>query len=84
MEQKIGRVKHFYNKIGVAAVEIEHGELHKGDRIHILGHSTDTELVVDSMELDHHQIDEATEGQDIGIKVDDHVRENDAVYKAYI
>lgn len=84
MEQKIGKVTHYYNKLGVAAIEIEHGTLHKGDRIHIVGHTTDLEQNVDSMELDHQPIVEATEGQNIGVKVLDHVREHDDVYKAYI
>lgn len=84
MEQKIGKVTHYYNKLGVAAIEIEHGTLRKGDRIHIVGHTTDLEQNVDSMELDHQQILEATEGQNIGVKVHDHVREHDDVYKAYI
>jgi len=84
MEQKIGKVTHYYSKLGVAAVELEHGKLHKGDHIHIHGHTTDLEQNVDSMELEHQQIVEATEGQNIGIKVSEHVRENDDVYKAYI
>lgn len=84
MEERVGHVTHFFNKIGVAAVEIEHGKLHKGDRIHIVGHGTDAEQVVDSMELDHHQIDEAAEGQDVGIKVDEHVHEKDIIFKSYI
>jgi len=84
MEEKIGKVTHFYNKLGVAAVEIEHGELHKGDKIHIIGHTTDEEQTIDSMELEHHQIDEAHEGENIGLRVIDRVRENDDVYKTYI
>lgn len=84
MEERVGKVTHYYNKLGVAAVEVDHGKIHKGDKLHIVGHTTDTELVVDSLELNHHQIDEAEEGQNVGIKVDDHVREHDEVYKAYI
>lgn len=84
MEQRIGKVCHYYSKLGVAAVELEHGKLRKGDRIHIVGHTTDTEQVVDSMEIEHHPIDEATAGQNVGVKVDEHVRENDLVYLAYI
>jgi putative protease len=86
MEERIGHVTHFYNRIGVAAVEVEHGALHKGDRIHIVGHSTDEEQIVDSMELDHHQIDEAVEGQDVGIKLleEERVHEKDIVYKTYM
>lgn len=84
MEKRIGKVTHFYNHLGVAAMEIEDGELHKGDKIHIIGRTTDTELVVDSIELNHRQIDEAHKGDNIGVKVDEHVREHDEVYKAYI
>jgi translation elongation factor EF-Tu-like GTPase len=84
MEEKIGKVTHFFNKIGVAAVELKSGKLHKGDKLHIVGHTTDAEIVVDSIELDHHPIDEADTGQNVGIKVDSPVREHDDVYKAYI
>jgi translation elongation factor EF-Tu-like GTPase len=84
MEEKIGKVTHYFNKLGVAAVVVEHGRLHKGDKLHIVGHTTDLEETVDSMELEHHPIVEAAEGQNIGIKVHEHVRENDDVYKTYI
>lgn len=84
MEEKIGRVTHYFNKLGVATIELEHGRLQKGDKIHIVGHSTDTEQTVDSIECEHQQIVEASEGQNIGVKVVDRVRENDDVYKAYI
>ena len=84
MEEKIGKVTHYYSKLGVAAIELDHGKLHKGDKIHIVGHTTDTEQTVDSLELEHQQIEEAVEGQNVGIQVHEHVRENDDVYKAYI
>lgn len=84
MEQKIGRITHYYDRLGVAAVEIQSGCLHKGDVIHIHGHTTDLEETVNSIELDHRQIEEASEGQNVGIKVVDKVREHDDVYKAYI
>ena len=84
MEEKIGRITHYFGKIGVAAIEIEHGNLRKGDQIHIVGHTTDTEQVVESIEIEHQQVEEATGGQSIGVRVDKHVREHDDVYKAYI
>jgi len=84
MEERIGRVTHYFSKLGVAAIEIDHGRIRKGDRLHIVGHTTDTEVVVDSLELEHHQIEEAGEGQNVGIRVDEHVREHDEVYRAYI
>ena len=83
MEEKIGKVTHYFSKLGVAALEVQHGRLHKGDRIHILGHTTDVEQAVGSMEVEHYQVEEAGEGQSVGIKVDEHVREHDDVYKVY-
>jgi putative protease len=84
MERKIGKVTHYFDKLGVAAIEIEDRRLHKGDHLHIVGHTTDTEVVVESIEIEHHQIEEACEGQNVGIRVNEHVREHDDVYKTFI
>ncbi|MGQ9581429.1 MAG: EF-Tu/IF-2/RF-3 family GTPase [Armatimonadota bacterium] len=81
MEEKIGRVTHYFGKIGVAAIEIQHGKLRRGDRIHIVGHTTNLEQVIDSIEIDRQPVDEAVEGQSVGVKVVDHVREHDEVFK---
>ena len=79
-ETKIGTVTHFFNNIHVAGVILTDGELHTGDTIHILGHTSDFMQKVGSMEMDHKQIEAATTGDDIGISVIDHAREHDAVY----
>jgi len=81
---RLRKITHYYNKLGVATIEVEHGRLQKGDHIHIVGHSTDFEQTVESMELQHQQIIEAREGQDVGVEVEDYVRENDFVYKSHI
>ena len=79
-ETKIGTVTHYFNNIHVAGVILTDGELHTGDTIHILGHTSDFMQKVGSMEMDHKQIDAATTGDDIGISVIDHAREHDTVY----
>lgn len=83
MEQRIGRVCHYFSRLGVAAIVLEHGTIRRGDRIHFVGHTTDLEQVVDSMEVDHRQVCEVEVGQQVAIKVDDHVRKNDLVYMPY-
>lgn len=83
VEKRVGKVTHYYTKLGVAAIELEE-PLHKGERVHIVGHTTDTEQPIDSMELEHHQVEEGKPGENIAIKVDEHVREHDEVYKAFI
>ncbi len=77
----IGRVTDYFAKIGVAALEIENGELSLGDTIHIIGHTTDFEQPVTSLQIEHKAVESAKTGDAIGIKVKDRVRHGDKVYK---
>jgi len=77
----IGRVTDYFAKIGVAALEIENGELSLGDTIHIVGHTTDFEQPVTSLQIEHKTVESAKTGDAIGIKVKDRVRHGDKVYK---
>lgn len=80
MESQVGSITHFYKKIGVAIVELT-GSLLVGDTIHISGHATDLSQKVDSMQMEHQNIEKAEKGQTIGLKVTDEVREKDLVFK---
>ena len=81
-KQLIGQVTHYFSKIGVAIIKLEEPLL-KGDRIAVVGSTTDLEQNVKSMQVDHHNIEEAKVGDLVGLKVKDKVREGDAVYKLY-
>ncbi len=76
----VGKVSHYYSKIGVAVVDLEE-TLRKGDKIEIEGKTTKLSQTVTSMQLNHKDIEVAEKGQSIGIKVEDRVREGDKVYK---
>jgi len=52
-----------------------------GDKIHIKGHTTDFEQVVESMQIENRPVEEAKAGDDVGIKVKERVRPNDTVYR---
>jgi len=80
-EIEVGKVTHYYTKIGVAALKITKGELKKGDEIHIKGHTTDFNQKIESIQKEHQEIEVAVTGDEIGIKVNEHVREGDIVYK---
>ncbi|MBW2470022.1 MAG: translation elongation factor-like protein [Deltaproteobacteria bacterium] len=83
MEEKlIGVVSNYFGKISVAAIEITDGTVSVGDTLHFLGHTTDCECRISSMQIEHKSITEAKKGDSIGIKVPEKVRENDKVYKA--
>jgi len=77
---RIGRISHFYSKISVAVIELE-DTLNVGDTISIEGHETNFTQVVDSMQIEHGNVETAKKGQSIGLKTSERVRENDIVYK---
>jgi len=77
---EVGRVTHFYPKISVAIVELK-ASLNIGDKILIKGATTNFEQTVESMQIEHKNIERAEAGQIIGLKVKERVRENDKVYK---
>jgi len=80
-EERIGRVTHYFSKVGVAVIELEKGTLKVGETIHISGHTTDFNQIIDSIEIDNEKVPEVKPGDSFGIKVDEKVRENDDVYK---
>jgi hypothetical protein len=80
MELEIGKVTHFYNHLNVAVLKLEEA-LKLGDKIHILGHTTDFEQRVGSMEVDHHLVVWVKPGDEVAIRVDEPVREHDVVYR---
>ena len=79
-EEVVGHVSDFFARPVVAGVDMT-GTMKVGDTIHILGHTTDIELVVDSMQINNVNVTEARSGDQVGIKVPDRVRHGDTVYK---
>ena len=77
---EIGTIAHFYSKIEVAVINLT-APLKVGDTIVIKGSTTDLEQIVDSMQVEHKDIEAAESGQSVGLKVKGKVREGDTVYK---
>ncbi len=82
MEEKklVGKITHYYSKVGVAIVELE-DDLQYGDEISIEGTTTNIQQTVDSMQIEHESVKSARRGDAIGLKVNDKVRPGDAVFK---
>lgn len=80
-EQEIGKVTHYFGRIGVAAIEITQGTLAVGDTIHVKGHTSDFTQTVDSIQIEGQMVGTASVGQAVGIKVVEHAREHDVVSK---
>lgn len=79
-EIEVGKVIDFYAKPVVAGIVLS-DTLKVGDTIHIVGHTTDLQLTVNSMQIDNAGVSTAKAGDGIGIKVPDRVRQGDTVYK---
>jgi putative protease len=79
-ETEIGHVSDYFAKIGVAGIEITSGELKVGDTIHILGHTTDLIEKIESMQIEHEEVEVAKAGDSVGIKVADRCRGHDKVF----
>jgi len=78
---RIGIVTHYFTHLSVAIVLLESGGLREGDMVHIKGHTSDFKQRVESMELDRVHVNEARAGQSVGLRVKEHAREHDVVYK---
>ncbi|MGZ5495705.1 MAG: hypothetical protein ACXWFO_03035 [Candidatus Aminicenantales bacterium] len=80
-EEEIGHITHYFPKIGVAVIEITAGSLKAGETIRIKGHTSDFTQTVESLQQEHLSLPEVKKGISAGMKVKEHVREGDRVYK---
>ena len=79
--ERIGVVTHYFNHLSVAVVKVESGTLRVGDNIHFRGHTTDFGQRIESLQVNHAPVAAVGPRDDFGMKVRDHVREHDVVYK---
>ncbi len=75
----VGVVTHYFNRISVAVVLLD-DELYVNDWVLFNGPRTEFEQQVQSMEIDHQQIDQGLPGEEVAILVDNVVRRGDEVY----
>ena len=80
-EIEVGRVEDYFSKIGVVAIEVTGDRIAVGDTLHFTGHTTDFTQKVQSMQIEHEEVEEASKGDEIGIKVKQRVRTHDKVFK---
>lgn len=76
----IGLVSHYFTNIKVAVVELT-APLKVGDRIRIVGATTNIEQRVASIHIEHASVPQAKAGDAIGLKAADRCRNGDTVYR---
>ena len=80
MEQRIGQVTHYFNRVRVAVLDLS-GELRVGDTIHIQGRDVDFTQGVQSMEIEHQKVQVVGPHAEVALQVIQPVRKGDAVFK---
>ncbi len=78
-EKEVGEVSTYFSHVEVAAIKLS-GKVKVGDKIHIIGHTTNFEQKIKSMQIENKKVTEAKKGEHIGIKVEEKVRPNDKVF----
>lgn len=69
----VGKVIHYYDKIGVAVIKLEKS-LKVGDRVKFVHGENSFEQTIESMQLEHVQVQEGKKGHEVAIKVDKEVK----------
>jgi putative protease len=78
----VGKVTNYFSKLGVAEVKIEAHELHKNDKVLIIGPTTGVaELVAEEIRVDEITADICPKGKLCSIRVSELVRRNDKLYR---
>lgn len=65
----VGKVIHYYDKIGVAVIKLEKS-LKVGDKVNFVHGENEFEQTIESMQLEHVQVQEGKKGHEVAIKVD--------------
>lgn len=82
MSLKIGKVTHFYDKIGVAIIDLS-DNLSVGEKIRFVRGGEDLfEQKVTSLQIEHEKVKAAKKGDVVGLKTDAKVKEGAEVYRA--
>ena len=77
----IGKVTHYYDKLGVAIIELT-VSLSVGDKIKIEGGKNEFDQTVEEMQVDHKPVTIAESGDIVGLKINGKVREGALVLKS--
>ena len=82
MTKKVGDVIHYCDKIGVAIIRLAE-PVSCGDKIKFLRGGEDLfDQKIDSIQVEHQNVDTAKKGEEIGVKVAEKVKEGAEVFLA--
>jgi len=81
MEKEVGKITHWYDKLGVAVLNLE-SALKVGDKVKVKKGEEEFEETISSMQVDHKDVSSAKKGDEVAVKFSQKAREGALIYKA--
>lgn len=82
MDKAIGKVVHFYDKLSVAIIDLKSGGLKVGAQIKFKHGDGEFTQKVESLQVDHKEVESVKKGDSFGLKVDKATKPGTQVYLA--
>ena len=78
---KLGKVTHYYDKIGVAVVHLDN-PISVGDNVVLIKDGEEIfRQTIDSIQIEHEKRESAERGEIIGLKIEEPVKEGTEIFK---
>lgn len=82
LDKPIGKVVHYYDKLGVAIIDLSKGGLKVGDEVKFKRGEEEFSQKVESLQVEHKEVDSVKKGDSFGVKVDKPTKPGTEVYLA--
>lgn len=82
MDKSIGKVVHFYDKLCVAIIDLDKGGLKVGDEVKFKRGDEEFTQKIESLQVDHKDVDSVKKGDSFGVKVDQPTKPGTQVFLA--
>ena len=80
MEKEVGKVTHWYDKAGVAVLDLS-SALKIGDKVKVKKGEEEFEETLSSMQVDHKNVSSAKKGDEVAVKFSQKAKEGAVIYK---
>lgn len=80
MDKPVGKVVHFYDKLGVAIIDLDSGGLKIGDEVKFKRGDEEFNQKIESLQVEHESVDAVKKGDSFGVKVDQVAKPGTQVY----
>lgn len=80
MDKSVGKVVHYYDKLGVAIIDLASGGLKVGDEVKFKRGDEEFSQKVESLQVDHQDVESVKKGDSFGVKVNQPTKVGTEVY----